>query len=89
MSMFITKEKPEVDTDGLIKENVQIAKGVLTIARKEGDLSYIDGKWYVLGVDKKWYYLGLGANPAYETDDTGIKDRSLFDKVFEPVTPEA
>ena len=38
MSMFITKEKPEVDTDGLIKENVQIAKGVLTIARKEGAL---------------------------------------------------
>jgi hypothetical protein len=81
--MFTTKSIPVVTGNGKIKDGIEVKNDVLLI---DATLKFEDEKWYRLGDDDKWYYLGLGANPAYETDGEGIKNKTLFNGAFEEVS---
>lgn len=86
--MFITKSEPNVSIDGEIKKDIKISNGMLEIIKEDGNLRYINGKWYILGANGKWYFLGVGANPAYEIEKEDILNEELFDNVFEEVNNE-
>lgn len=84
--MFITKTTPVIGQDGQVKTGIEIVNGILLIDNK---LKFQDGKWYRLADDgSKWFFLGNGANPVYETDDTGIVNQESFANIFEEVEEE-
>lgn len=84
--MFITKSMPVIKQDGQVKNGIEIVNGILLIENK---LKFQDGKWYRLADDgSKWFFLGNGANPVYETDNTGVVNQEYFTNIFDEVEEE-